>query len=241
MMSCKENKTYRCPILSKIECKRELARLQEKYVITVVDKAAGNFAFTCRKFYFLKLATELGLDNNVPGNDTYEFVQDNETQAVDRIRADMLSFNLVPEVKESRLALLYHIPKFHKNPPKVRYIAGNINTVMTKLDKIVAKVMRMCKDHFRNLCRKNYEYSGVRYYFDVQTSTEVKGMFDIASGSARSISINDFATLYTLFDHDHMLSNTSWLLSKLSKNSGLHHIRVSHEKAWWVRGDSEGF
>ena len=52
MMSCKESKTYRSPVLSKIECKTELARLQDKYVITVVDKAAGNFAFMCKKFYF---------------------------------------------------------------------------------------------------------------------------------------------------------------------------------------------
>ena len=240
MMSCKHSNSYRYPVLSKIECKTELARLQDKYVITVVDKAAGNFAFTCKKFYFLKLAVELGLDNDIPGNETYQFVQDSETQVIDRIKSDLLGFSLVPEVKESRLALLYHIPKFHKNPPKMRYIAGNINTVMAKLDRIVARVMEMCKGHFSNLCRKNHEYSGVRYCFDVQTSTEVKGMFDLASGSARSISINDFATLYTLFDHDHMLGNVSWLLSKLSKNSGLHHVRVSHEKAWWVRGDSEG-
>ena len=144
---------------------------------------------------------------------------------MDRIKSDLINFNLEPEVKESRLALLYHIPKFHKNPPKMRYIAGNINTVMTKLDRIVARAIKMCKEHFRNLCRKNFEYSGVRYCFDVQTSTEVKGMFDLASGSARSISINDFAAIYTLFDHDHMLGNVSWLLGKLSKNSGLHHVR----------------
>ena len=79
---CKENKTYKGPVLSKIECKRELDRLQERYVITVVDKAAGNFAFTCRKFYYLKLAMELGLNNEIPGNDTYQFVQDDEAQVI---------------------------------------------------------------------------------------------------------------------------------------------------------------
>ena len=95
----------------------------------------------------------LGLNNEIPGNDTYQYVQDSEGQVVlvDRIKFHMLRIN-----------------------------------------------------------------------------------------GARSISINDFATLYTLFDHDHMLGNITWLLAKLSKNSGLHHIRVSHEKAWWVRSDSEG-
>ena len=59
----------------------------------------------------------------------------------------------------------------------MRYIAGNVSTVTSKLDGIVASVLKMCKEHFRNLCNKNMEFSGVRYYFDVQTSIEVKNMF----------------------------------------------------------------
>jgi hypothetical protein len=45
-----------------------LDRLKEEFEITV---AAGNFSFTCKKFYFLRLAEELGFDSDVPGNDTY--------------------------------------------------------------------------------------------------------------------------------------------------------------------------
>ena len=52
--------------------------------------------------------------------------------------------------------------------------------------------------------------------------------------------INDFSTLYTLFEHDHLLGNITWLISKLSKNSGYHHVKIGHDKAWWVRGDSDG-
>ena len=123
---------------------------------------------------------------------------------------------------------------------KMRYIAGNINTVTSKLDSIVACILKMCKSHFKNLCNKNKEYSGRHYYFDVQTSVEVKEMFDSAHGQAVSISINDFSTLYTLFDHDYLISNISWLLSKLSKNSGKQHIRIGYEKAWWVMPNSAG-
>ena len=41
------------PILGDRASKNELDRLKSLYVITVVDKAAGNFAFTCKKFYSL--------------------------------------------------------------------------------------------------------------------------------------------------------------------------------------------
>ena len=121
----------------------------------------------------------------------------------------------------------------------MRYIAGNVKTATSQLDKTVALILKMCKSHFINLCRKNEVLSGNKYVFDVQTSMEVKGMFDQAH-DVQSISINDFSTLYTLFDHEHLLGNMKWLLQKLAKNSNYRHIRLSGNKAWWVSGDTEG-
>ena len=238
LWGCANKKVYRQPILSNSVCKNELNRLQDKFVITVVDKAAGNFAFTCKKFYFQKLAEELGLNNAIPGNDTYSFTAESELDLINQMKVDLAGFHISPNDKEDKLALLYQTPKFHKNPPKMRYIAGNINTVSSKLDSIVAKILKKCKSHFCNLCKKSREYTGRRYYFDVQTSTEVKGMFDEAHGVADSISINDFSTLYTLFDHDHLIGNMSWLLGRLSKNSGHSFIKIGHDKAWWVASGS---
>ena len=240
LMSCKETTSYRLPVLTRRECKAELLKLQDSYVITVVDKAAGNFAFTCKKFYFLRLAEELGLNNDNPGNETYRFSPNSEGEIVGSIKTDLLRFRITPDSKEEKLALLYQTPKFHKNPPKMRYIAGNVSTVTSRLDRIVASVLKMCKEHFRNLCNKNKEFSGVRYYFDVQTSIEVKDMFNSAYGLADSISINDFSTLYTLFDHDHLMTDINWLLAKLSKNCGMGFLRIGHEKSWWVANNSEG-
>ena len=225
---------FKTPTLSKIECKNELRRLQEKYVITVVDKASGNYAFTCKKFYFLKLAEELGLNNATPGNDTYWFCHEDEHAICDRIKTDLLRFRITPQDNQQKLALLYQTPKFHKNPPKMRYIAGNVNTITSQLDERIAKILKMCKSHFRNLCKVYESFSGIRHCFDVETSTEVKDMFDGACGEAVSISINDFSTLYTLFDHEHLLKNIKWLLNTLSKNSGKCCIKVEYLSARWV-------
>ena len=240
LYGCLDGYAYSQPVLSNRDSKLELDRLKMEYVITVVDKAANNFSFTCKKFYFLKLAEELGMNNINIGNETYLYVDTTEADIVEKTKLDMVTFNLVPDSKQGKLALLYQTPKFHKNPPKMRYIAGNINTVTSRLDNIVALILKMCKTHFKNYCRKSRDFSGIRYDFDVQTSMEVKGMFGKAHGFARSISINDFSTLYTLFDHDHLLGNMRWLLEKLSKNSNRYHIKVSYSKAWWVAGSSEG-
>ena len=191
LMACSVKHTYRLPILSNFRSKNELARLKDKYVITVVDKAANNFAFTCKKYYFLKLASELGMDNALPGNETYIHTPRTEAEVVAAIKQDLSRFRIVPSVSEEKLALLYQTPKFHKNPPKMRYIAGNVKTVTSQLDRSVSYILKMCKSHFINLCRKNERFSGMKYVFDVQTSMEVKGMFDQAH-DVQSISINDF-------------------------------------------------
>ena len=82
-------------------------------------------------------------------------------------------------------------------------------------------------------------FSGVKYVFDGQTSMQVKEIFDQAR-DAQTISIDDFSTLYTLFDHEHLLNNMKWLLQKLSKNSNLRHIKLAAGKAWWVLGNVQG-
>ena len=227
------------PTLSNVACRKELKALQERYVITVVDKASGNYAFTCRKFYFLKLAEELGLNNATPGNDTYRFCPEDEQAVCDRLKPILAKFRITPPDCQHKIALLYQTPKFHKNPPKMRFIAGNVSTITSQLDEKVAKILKMCKTHFRNLSRVYENYSGIKHCFDVETSTEVKNMFDDAYGKVDSITINDFSTLYTLFDHDHLLHNIKWLLETLSKNSGKNCIKLDYKNARWVSNANE--
>ena len=112
--------TYNTPILSKKACRDELKKLQSKFVITVVDKASGNYAFTCKKLYFLKLAEELGLNNATAGNDTYRFCPGDEQTICQKLKTDLLRFRISPPDNQQKLALLYQTPKFHKNPPKMR-------------------------------------------------------------------------------------------------------------------------
>lgn len=106
-------------------------------------------------------------------------------------------------------------------------------------DNKVATILKMCKSHFRNFCGAFERYSGIKHCFDVETSTAVKKMFDGAHGKVDSISINDFSTLYTLFDHNHLLENIRWLFETLSKNSGKNCIKVESNTAKWVQ-DANG-
>ena len=174
-------------------------------------------------------------------NDTYTYIAESEVDVCHKIKQDLLKFKITPDSKDEKLAILYQTPKFHKNPPKMPYNAENVGTVLSELDSKVAKILKMCKGHFKNLCGKYKEYTGIRYCFDVETSMEVKGMFDGLHCRAASITINDFLTLYTLFDHGHLQGNIFWLLSKLGKNRGMGYISLGYKGAWWTARDSSKF
>ena len=226
------------PVLSDKKCKDELDRLQKRFVITMVDKAAGNYAFTCKKFYFLRLAQELGMQNEQPGNDIYEFQNKSEQEICDSLASSLKKFKAEPKNSEKKLALLYHTPKFHKNPIKYRFIAGNVKVVTSELDNIIAKILKMCKGHFSRLCKQYEEFSKVRYCFDIEKSADLKAGLDRFKGNAAIISVIDFSTLFAFFEHDHLISNMTWLSGSLSKYSGCHSTRVSHEGSFWTKGSS---
>ena len=75
----------------------------------------------------LKLAEELGLNNPQPGNETYTLVSQTENDIVASLKQELVRFKLVPKLIEEKLAILYQTPKFHKDPPNFRCIAGNIS------------------------------------------------------------------------------------------------------------------
>ena len=230
---------YQVPVLSNRESREELERLHGHFVVTVVDKAARNFGFICRKFYFLRLAGELGLDRVDPGNDTYRFVGITEEAICEQLRAGLVSFGALPGELQIRVALLYFNPKFHKDPVGMRFIAGNIGTVTSHLDGMMARVLKMLKGHFRNYCGGAENFSGVRYCFDIEQSLDLKLALDKFEGQARSISVNDFSTLYTLFEHGHLLGNIKWLVNRLADHKGMGYIKVTYRGAYWV-GEKKG-
>jgi len=121
----------------------------------------------------------------------------------------------------------------------MRFIVGNVSAVTSQLDGIVAKILKMCKGHFVNLCGKFKDYTGIRHCFDIETSADLKHNFDSFQGNAESISINDFSTLYTLFEHGHLMRNVRWLLDRLAKNSGMQCVKVTYEGAYWVRDNTK--
>ena len=66
--------------------KNSLTDLHHKYIITLVDKTTNNLAFICKKFYFVKLLEEVGVQPWHKGNPTYEFVSKDDKAILDKLK-----------------------------------------------------------------------------------------------------------------------------------------------------------
>jgi len=119
LQSCEENlNRYRHKFKSNsqrgADAISHLKTLREHFTITKVDKLTHNLAFTCKQYYLHKLYSELFSDAYSPATNTFD-------EIIHRHQSFNAKYNYryVPT-----LPYLYAIPKLHKSPPKLRYIAG---------------------------------------------------------------------------------------------------------------------
>ena len=85
------------------------------------------------------------------GNDTYVLRASSEAEVVGQLRDKMVAWGIKAERVSSKLAPLYYNPKFHKVPVKFIFIASNVHVATSDLDSILARILKMLKDHFVNL------------------------------------------------------------------------------------------
>ena len=215
--------------------------LHKKFVVTVIDKASNNFAVICKKFYFTRLATELGFHLNHLGNETYQVVQQtphNLCQDLAAIQKQLFNIDVKPE--RFNLPILYWIPKFHKSPIGTRFIAGSKNKVLTQLEKIVQSILTLFESHFQNYCNVIKNNTGFKHYFSISNSSQA---LDIIQGIKDSKTFDrfDFSNLYTNFDHTDLFKKFEWLLQLLfdnsKKNCGKTFVRITNHplspRAYW--------
>ena len=206
-------------ILKKNEVKEALRQLHDKFVISVVDKAANNFAITCRKFYLVRLALELGVDTGRFGNNTYCRLDQTEEEVCLRIRTQMAEkFDIYVPDEYLKLPVLQWIPKFHKNPIGYRFIAGSREKVLTVLEVEVQKILNLLETHFRNYCEVIRSNSGFKHFFSINNSKQALEMMNNVSNPEVFDSF-DFSNLYTNFEHDELISKFKFLLDLLFTNA----------------------
>ena len=112
--------------------KYEKRRLHENFVIVPADKASNNYTFVCKRHYVDILIEERGL-HSLSGNSTYNLTDLSASKVVDNHKSVLTSFGIQINNEELDLLYIYWIPKMHKNPYKLRLIAGSSKCVRPSL------------------------------------------------------------------------------------------------------------
>ena len=129
------------PKLSFRYLKQGIQEFHRKYVLAPADKAANNVVVVWRLYYINTLKQELG------STKTYERISTDEKSIVNTHSIDITAkFALSIKEKQDRLPTLYWLPKLHKRPYKVRFIATSSSCTTTVLSKLLTSCLTAVKN-----------------------------------------------------------------------------------------------
>ena len=75
------------------------------------------------------------------------------------------------------LPTLYWLPKLHKQPYKVRFIANSSSCTTTVLSKLLTSCIIAVKKHWIRYYDTVYERDGINYFWSIKNSNKVLNKF----------------------------------------------------------------
>lgn len=215
---------------------QELDRLQNKYVISVVDKAGKNYSFICKWYYMKILYNETGIPENINGNDnTYEMRIENEVDIIQNQMDFLESVNINVKAESAILPFIYWIPKFHKNPIKARFIVSSSLCVTKQMASYISKALKLIMKGRKRYCEVIEEFTGTKRWWIIDNNQEVLRILNEINENrpAKSVTTYDFSTLYTNIPHGSLKEALTAIINKCFANSKKKLITVNNTEAFW--------
>ena len=224
-------------ILKDRKCLSSLIEFKERFVIVPIDKASGNVAFICKRFYAKVLLEELGLLGQ-SGSSTYESLQNKDIGEIVNSHSEylMTKFGLEVPSESKLLPHIYWLPKLHKNPIKFRFIIAAPNCSIKPLSKAITKIFKLFYRQIENYNDKSHFYSYIKTFWVIQNNENViKSINNInRRNSAKTISTFDFSTLYTKIPHKKLLDVLNELVDFCFQGGTHEQLSVTKRGAKWV-------
>ena len=222
------NNNFSTVNLKQSKVAKSIEELQERFVITNIDKAGNNFGIICKKYYLDVLKKELGISNtaDIRGNDVYKLHKQSIDNLIDTHK-DVIerNFNIKISEENSSIPLLFWIPKLHKNPVKSRFIAGASKCTTKQLSKEVTLCLTTIRNHFRKYCNTIFIRRRINCFWSINNSSEF--VSKIKDLKAESIKCFDFSTLYTNLPLDEVKSCLSTLITTMYKHTNKPYININ--------------
>lgn len=231
---------YKCEnSLGSPDVKKALELVHSKFVVVPVDKATGNIALICKRFYASVIAKELGLGIN-NSTETYNVVNHSTTDdIVNKNIKDLKSKFGIENISKDNHCLpnMYWMPKMHKTPIKARFIIASPKCSIKPLSKAITSAFRLFYRQIENYNYKCRFFTGVNTFWVVQNNRPViDAMMKLNKrNKAKSISTFDFSTLYTKLPHNKLLDVLHKLIDFCFTGGDHKYITISKFGARWCK------
>ena len=155
-----------------------------------MDKANNNFAIICQKLYCDILKRELCTTN------VYKKVNLEDENLIEKTEEILFkNFNFKINDNDKKFPFLYWTVKFHKNPPKPRFIAGAAKCPTRIAATHLSLILKEIVNKLKTYCSGIKKCSNFNPYWSVNNSLQV--IDSLTMVSAKKIESFDFATMYT--------------------------------------------
>ena len=211
--------------------------LQDKYVITSVDKATQNIAIICKHFYIEQCAKELQLDTNNK-NKIYKLIGRNQPLIESKLLNDLKTFNIDP-IPNYTLPYIHILPKFHKNPIGFRVIIASSRAITKSVSMLLTKILKLMQNKVERRSSYKTKYYGYNPCWIISNNKPIlDGITHInKKHCANSVHTFDFTTLYTTLEHKLIHTSFEDLCTTLFKNNKKQCvIKISGNRAYWHKG-----
>ena len=232
------------PLLKRRDVISSLKQLKDRFVICPIDKATGNIALVCKRFYALVLANELGLVYNVDNTvgRTYEVINGNSTEVIDQHISDLKGiFNISFDEVNKCLPNMYWLPKMHKTPSKARFIVAAPICSIKQLSKAVTTAFKIFFKLIEKYNKISSFFSGVNTFWVIQNNSPVINSVNQLNkrSAAKSITTFDFSTLYTKIPHDKLIFVLNSLVDFCFKSNDCKYLVITRYGAKWSNNISK--
>ncbi|KAF8367718.1 hypothetical protein PRIPAC_85547, partial [Pristionchus pacificus] len=215
---------------------KKVSELHRDFVVTMVDKASGNYAITCKKLYLQFMEKELNTQSN--DGKTYEIKDQLDPVSIKLIHEKFTrSFGIAVQT-EGNLPKIYGIPKMHKNPIKFRFITGAHDSTLKPLSIELQKILRFLHGHFRRYCYSITGHDKINRFFSIQNTFRVVQQLSAVRNKRSEIFCADFSSLFTNLPHSVVKEKLYYLIDLMFKNAGSEYIVVQGTNVRYDRNNS---
>ena len=161
--------------LSSPDVKNVLDNILKVFVVVPIDKATGNIAHVCKRFYASVITRELGL-NSKSSTDTYKNAGGLSANVIidGNIRDLKIKFGIdnIP-IENHRLSNMYCMPKMHKKAINARFIIASPKSSIKPLTRTITSVFRLFFRQIQTYNDKCRFFTGVNTFWVVQNNKSV--------------------------------------------------------------------